>query len=519
MFKKILTILFIFTVSVSNTIAYAWKLDITTIIENRDNNTILTKSWYSFTDNLVKWNFYYNQATLKQVKTDLDKIKKLVWWREDLYYLILWMLKTESNITPVWWIKAWDYFKANWDWVYKWLYFKCKDNLKLPIWAWRVSSSNKWFDISKSLYNNYKGNRQGWFSQAIAYCEFRAVLPTQEEKNFLDNWKTSYVGAIWLFQFLPLNITKKLWLDKDYKQWDIFTVSWYAKAIYRFLQYNNYNYSFDNPEELEVCENFNSRKYAKCKDLRERIYWYNHSTNYINTVIKNAVELWKFDRAWIIASPVNNVIIYPKNSNVIIKINNIPTKITQAFHFSRNRWHPAFDIVPDLWIKTRQNKLDFINRNKVEIIWNSNKEANCYFIPEKLNKNNWFIKRTWNTVVCITKDSKYVALFAHLKWFNKDILKKWFVYNKNHNIIAWYMNWMLNYPWIYNFKKFKYYKFNWLVKVKNIKIWDVLWYMWNEGHSTWPHLHWVYVKNLWNKIQVLSKEFLYYLNKIKLFNH
>jgi len=390
MLKKILillTTLFFF----QQTFAF----NIQQAVNERNNNITLTKAWYSFVDGFIKKNFYNNQASLKQVRQDLGKIKKLVWWNKSLYYLILWMLKTETNITPVWWLKAWEYFNAKWGFLYPWLYVKCRDNKELPIWVWKVSKSNKWFDVSKSVYKNYKWNRRGYLSQFVAFCEFRAILPTQKEKDFYDNWKASYAGAIWLFQFLPLNITKKLWLEKNYKQWDIFTVNWYAKAIYNFLQYNTFKYNFKSPENLEKCTNYNSNKYPECKNLRERIYWYNHSTQYINNVIKNAVKIWEMNKSWIFTSPLNNFWFYPKNTNYVIKLKNALTIITQWFHFSRNRWHPAIDIAPILFGVDYQNRINFMNKNNLEEIWNSNKTANCYFMNYWDNKESWFIKKTW----------------------------------------------------------------------------------------------------------------------------
>ena len=512
MLREIITIFILLTFTFTSASAF----NIEKAVKIRSGNTTLSKPWYNFTDVLIKNNFYYNQTTLEDVENDLSKIKELV-WREDLYYLILWMLKTESNITPIWWIKAGDFYKSRWGFLYKWFYIKCKNDKKLPIWAWKVVN-NQWFDVSNQIYRNYKWNRRGYLSQFIAFCEFRAIL-TKEEKEFYDNWKTSYIGAIWPFQFLPLNITKKLNLEQWYKKWDIFKVSWYAKAIYRFLQYHNYNYSFKNPEDLAKCDNYFSRKYPECKELRERIYWYNHSTKYINKIIKNAVKLWRMDRSWLFTSPVNNFWIYPDTPEVVIKIKNAPTKVTQTYKFYKTRWHPAIDIAPIL--PGVNNRIKFINKNNLEIIWNSNKKANCYFINYWDNKESWFIKRTWNTLLCVTQDWKYLSLYAHLKKFNINLFKthKTEKLTKNRHIIAWWLNWILNYPWKFNYSGFKNYnKLKTIVKVYNIRPWDLLWYMGNRGHSTWPHLHWVYVKKLADRIETLPLEFIYFLNKVKLYN-
>lgn len=505
--KKIVfkSIIFLLTLFISN--VYANEINITTMVNERNNNITLTKSWYNYTTNYIKRNFYWNSKSLSYIKQDIDKLN----FRKDTKYITYWILKTESNFIPIWWLKAKQYFKSNWGRVWN-KYVQCTNNPKLPIYVKKY-----WRNVSLSVYKNYHNKRRWWFSQFIAFCELRSYLKTKEETEFLDNSKTSYAGAIWVFQFLPLNIVKKFHItDKELKNKAIFNLSFYMKYIHKFLWLQDMKYIFKSSQDLKKCNNYYSRRFPECKNLRERIFWYNKSTRYINKVINNSANIWKMDESWLFSSPVDDIYIN-KSKNLQIKINDPITTITQYYNLSYKRRHPAIDIAPILyWINSKSANLEFYKKNNVEVIWNSNKTVNCYFLP--YDKNNNFLKYLWNSIICQTIDWKYLSLYSHLKSFNKDILSNGIDYKQNHSIIAWWLNWFSNAPWIIT--PLNNYKFKKIIKVKNIKPWQTLWYIWNTWNTTWPHLHYSYAKIDYNthKINVLPLHLFSYLNNIKLFD-
>jgi len=106
---------------------------------------------------------------------------------------------------------------------------------------------------------------------------------------------------------------------------------------------------------------------------------------------------------------------------------------------------------------------------------------NCYFIP--YNRRSVLSKDIWNVIFC--NNNNFWVLYWHIKKISKNVQlieKKKMSYNLVNKFI-YQLVWKGHKKYIKDLN-IKYYK------IKNVKPWEIIGYMWNSWlNSKWLHTH------------------------------
>lgn len=238
------------------------------------------------------------------------------------------------------------------------------------------------------------------------------------------------------------------------------------------------------------------------------------SLKILKTIVKYSIILLIFTKVW---EEVND---FRENSNITFRSpSNVENYKEEKYseNFSDSIWNipywvPVEKGMVSYWYDYTENRnfiFDFFKLSK--LTWIKEGAKNSYseyyewhewvdLIPTYSDKKKWYLPDIISTIKWIPKRVEYRENYSSTKYkYFRKLYENWKIYKYetivkksdetkirpywNHIIISsldWYyyiMFWHLN-----SLSK-------WLYNKDNIKLWQVLWKMWNTWNSTWTHLH------------------------------
>jgi len=450
------------------------------INENYDILSAYKKKYYSDICNKYSLNFCNNlnfDFIKKEEKNiNLWQLKKLLFYSQ---------LYVESRFWLFWWIKLKDVYSLKDCWYYYNNNVDCFKEKKMNTCS-----------VCKIIY--WLQNIKNW----------------KEEKNKLINMflnqKTSSAGAMWAAQFLPYIYLHEInknnyWWWKHINNW--YKISYYFVLMDNFYKESKYYYLLDdwNIEKYFKCNNYYSRKYEECKILRNLIYKYNHSVNYINSIINYMQAFYNIKNLDILWNPLWYFIkdnkLYFSNKNFYI-LRNWINYVDKNIILKNNNY-----LV--LWYWNIENIGDYLNmKNEKALVLNILWGANCYYIEAEKNKWSYiekFTKYLWNFIICINKNWWWIV-YSHLSNKTKDIIYK---YNWNKITNFNYRNSLYLINFIKNITKITFLNndnkrilIKRVIKFKSDK-WDIIWIIWKTWELRKNKYYW-----LWLFLWTINKKFI-----------
>ena len=318
-----------------------------------------------------------------------------------------------------------------------------------------------WKDYSKKYENKYSWKRNRiWHKISMCKIINKFLLNDYYRRNlyYFLNAKTSYVGAVLPFQFMPNNLLYYLNLLND-KEINLSNIAFYYKMISVFLfwkdyisQIDQFNKHFKTGKDFYNC--LKQVRYDKyCKYIRNQIYRYNHTNWYVQKVLSTAYNLKVIDDLGMFSTPVAKFYLTDYNNYYI---NFLPIKLFNWQTWIKN-WLVQLGLETNNMIKINNKIYKPQKNDKFWIIFNSyNVDSfDCYYIPysklvycennqysftySNLDKLNPNLK-----LVPIKFKDKFIREINSFSFYKKDkILSNQNIY-KIKNLTPWIILWYVN---------------------------------------------------------------------------